>query len=111
MNFDDYQNDAKRTLSGNYSTDASGLTLGALGLAGETGEVVELVKKHVFHSRELDRDLLAKELGDVLWYLAATATVAGLTLDEIAARNIAKLQARFPAGWDPAAANAKADER
>lgn len=111
MTLDDYQAEAKRTLSGNYTTPESGLTLGALGLAGETGEVVELVKKHLFHATPLDREKLAKELGDVLWYLAAIAIVTGLSLDDVAARNVAKLRARFPDGWDPKAAQAKADER
>lgn len=45
------------------------LNLGAMGLAGEAGEVADLLKKVLFHDRELDRDKLIQELGDVRWYL------------------------------------------
>lgn len=110
MNFEQYQAAAARTLSGNYDDPRNGLTLGGLGLAGESGEVIELLKKHLFHAQELDRDRLRKELGDVLWYLAAIATSADLDLDEVAEANIAKLRARFPDGFTPAASVAKADE-
>lgn len=111
MNFDDYQNEAKRTLSSNYSNQRDGLTLGALGLGGESGEAIDLIKKHLFHAQPLDREKLRKELGDVLWYLAAIATVSGFSLDEVAAANVAKLRARYPDGFSPAASVAKADER
>lgn len=86
------------------------LDLGALGLAGESGEVAELVKKHVHHHKPLDQAALVKELGDVLWYLAFLCEANGTTLEEVANANAAKLRARFPAGFTSAAANARADE-
>ena len=49
----------------------------------------------------LDADALVKELGDCLWYIAAFATVQGLSLDDIAQRNIDKLRRRYPEGFDP----------
>lgn len=76
-----------------------------LGLAGETGEAVEVVKKSYRPGRVLDKDKLEAELGDVLWYLNAVARVAGLTLDGIAERNLAKVCQRQAAssgsmeGW------------
>lgn len=76
------------------------LTNFALGLAGEAGEVVDLVKKHVFHEHILDRVHLAEELGDVLWYVAALASTLGIPLEDIAAANVAKLLARYPEGFD-----------
>lgn len=73
----------------------------ALGLAGEAGEVADLIKKGIFHQRGLDKENLKKELGDVLWYLTALCSDLGLTLEEVMQHNIQKLQARFPEGYDP----------
>ena len=86
------------------------LDLGALGLCGESGEVAELVKKHVHHHKPLDQDKLVKELGDVLWYLAFLCEANGTTLEEVANVNATKLRARFPDGFTTTAANARADE-
>ena len=74
-----------------------------IGLAGETGEVCEKVKKWIRDSdrkpmTEEQRALLKKELGDVLWYLAVLAQDLGLTLDEIASHNIEKLHDRKERG-------------
>ena len=71
----------------------------AAGLAEEGGEVLSHVRKHAFQSKSLDMDKLKIELGDALWCLAMTATCAGLSLDDIAAANQAKLRARFPDGY------------
>jgi NTP pyrophosphatase (non-canonical NTP hydrolase) len=100
MQLSDYQQLAARTL-GRDRTDEQQLANAALGLTGEAGEVAEVIKKHLFHATPLDRDALTKELGDCLWYIAAFATVLDLSLDDIAARNIAKLRARYPDGFDP----------
>ena len=87
MTFDEYQTAAART-----SGESSDLINGALGIAGEAGEVIELVKKHKYHGRDLDIDALAKELGDLLWYVAETASQAGVKLSDVAAQNVAKLK-------------------
>ena len=63
MEFNEYQQAANRTLYGNEQV----LTNCALGLAGETGQVVDLVKKYTFHGKDLDHDAIVKEMGDVLW--------------------------------------------
>ena len=68
----------------------------AAGLAEEAGEVLALLRKHLYQGQALDRDRLEKELGDALWCLAMTARAAGLSLDIIAAANIAKLESRHP---------------
>ena len=74
----------------------------ALGLAGETGEICEKIKKAIRDEGgtiSAERKmLLSKELGDVLWYVATLATELGLELEEIAAGNLAKLAARKEAG-------------
>ncbi len=100
-----YQNKANRTMGD------GGLGMAALGLAGETGEVVEMVKKHLFHGKELDREKLGKELGDVLWYLAAAAQVANLDLAQIASDNIEKLEKRYPSGFNHVDSEARVDLR
>lgn len=74
----------------------------ALGLAGEAGEVADLVKKYRHHGHDLDVDAMRLELGDVLWYIASMADAVGLRLEEVAAANIAKLEARYPDGFDEA---------
>lgn len=87
-----------------------GLALASLGIAGEAGEVVEIVKKHLFHSKPLDLVKLEKELGDVMWYIAAMCHVTGLDLGMVAYKNLEKLEKRFPNGFNPAHAAAKMDE-
>ena len=73
----------------------------ALGLSGEAGEVVDLVKKGIFHQQGIDNNKLKKELGDVLWYITALASEHNLTMEEIMEHNIEKLKARFPDGYSP----------
>ena len=85
------------------------LVLGAMGLAGETGEVVDLLKKHLFHSKELDRDKLILELGDVRWYMECIITSIKSSMEEVEDRNVEKLLRRFPKGFNPEDAEAKKD--
>lgn len=100
MTLDDYQHEAARTLARPQPIPQSlDRAVMALGLAGEAGEVAELLKKNLGHGKPLAMDALTSELGDCLWYLAAIATQHGLTLDEVAAYNVAKLRARYPAGF------------
>jgi NTP pyrophosphatase (non-canonical NTP hydrolase) len=73
----------------------------ATGLAGEAGEVSELVKKGIFHQQGIDILKVKKELGDVLWYLAALCKVFDIPMEEIMKHNIEKLKARFPDGYTP----------
>jgi NTP pyrophosphatase (non-canonical NTP hydrolase) len=95
MDFDDYETAAARTV--NPALDANGRLIdAAAGLAEEAGEALAIVRKHLYQGRELDRERLEKELGDVLWCVAMTARAAGLSLDAIAAANIQKLRERYP---------------
>lgn len=70
-----------------------------LGLAGEAGEVNDMVKKFLFHGHALDREKMIKELGDVLWYIVLACVGLGCTLDEVMEVNIAKLRERYPDGF------------
>ena len=93
MDFSMYEAAAARTI--NPALDESERLIdAAAGLAEEAGEVLGLVRKHLYQGKELDRDNLEKELGDVLWCLAMTARAAGLSLEATAASNIAKLEQR-----------------
>ena len=70
-----------------------------LGIAGEAGEVADLVKKSLFHGHKVDQENIKKELGDVLWYMTQLARLVGITLEDVAAANIAKLKERYPDGF------------
>lgn len=72
---------------------------GLMGLNGEAGEAIDVAKKHLFQGHELDYDLLAEEIGDVLWYCALCADAMDISLDDIAEMNIAKLKKRYPDGF------------
>ena len=72
-----------------------------MGLCGEAGEAIDIVKKWMAHGHELDKDHLAKELGDIAWYLAEAATALDLSLEDILRANIEKLKKRYPDGFDP----------
>jgi NTP pyrophosphatase (non-canonical NTP hydrolase) len=93
--FSDYEQKAARTINPSLDEKAR-LIDAAAGLAEEAGEALSLVRKHLYQGRELDREKLEKELGDVLWCLAMTARAAGLSLENVAAANVRKLEDRHP---------------
>ena len=96
---DEYQKQAMQTL--NPALDKGSVLLnGVMGLCGESGECIDLVKKHLFQGHGLDREKLAKELGDVAWYLAETAFALDMSLEEILRGNLDKLKKRYPQGFD-----------
>jgi NTP pyrophosphatase (non-canonical NTP hydrolase) len=103
MELDSYQEQARRTMNNGPALSVEQrLANFALGVAGESGEVADYLKKVVFHGHPLDRARLADELGDVLWYIAALASAAELTMSEIAAGNVTKLRRRYPEGFSEA---------
>jgi NTP pyrophosphatase (non-canonical NTP hydrolase) len=102
MTLDEYQTAAARTVNPNLS-DSERLFDATAGLSEEAGEILGVVRKHIYQSRALDRDRLRTELGDALWCLAIAAHSAGLTLEQVAAANVAKLRARHPDGYSDAA--------
>ena len=101
MTVNEYQSLAMTTLNREL-TKSEILINSVMGLCGESGEAIDLVKKHLFHARELDRDHLIRELGDVAWYLAEAATALDIPLEEILQGNIDKLKKRYPEGFDAA---------
>lgn len=92
-----YQKEAMRTAAGLHGDL---LQNGVMGLCGESGECVDLVKKHLFQGHELDKEHLAKELGDVAWYLAVTAEAIGYDLNVILQMNVKKLRDRYLNGFE-----------
>jgi NTP pyrophosphatase (non-canonical NTP hydrolase) len=98
MTLDEYEAAAARTTNPKL-TDTERLFDAAAGLAEESGEILGLVRKHVYQSHPLDRDTLSRELGDALWCVTMTARSAGISLEHVATANIAKLRARYPAGY------------
>lgn len=98
MELNAYQTLAQRTSNTNLLSDK--IECGILGLCGESGECADLYKKYLYQGHEFDREAMVSELGDVLWYVAELAAGLGITLEEVAAGNIAKLQNRYPDGFD-----------
>lgn len=96
MTFNEYQKEAMRIASG-----MSGYLLlnGVMGLNGEAGECIDIVKKYMFQGHELDKEHIAKELSDCLWYIAVAAEGIGYKLDDIAEMNVEKLRKRYPDGF------------
>lgn len=99
MEINEYQRLAQRT--SNTGANSKKIENGILGLCGESGECADILKKYLYQGHEFDRDEMAEELGDVLWYAAETSAGLGVTLEEVARRNIDKLKRRYPDGFDP----------
>ena len=99
MTINEYQQLAMKTLNPALS-EKDILINGVMGLCGESGEAIDIVKKWLAQGHKLDREKLKKELGDICWYLAETATALDCDLEDIMAANIEKLQKRYPEGFD-----------
>ena len=83
----------------------------AVGVAGEAGELLDAVKKHVIYGKPLDEDNVIEELGDILFYMTAMLNTIGLTHDDIRWSNRAKLDKRYRGGYSDAAAAERADKQ
>ena len=99
MTINEYQQLAMRTLNPELNKKDV-LINGVMGLCGESGEAIDIVKKWLAQGHELDKEHLAKELGDIAWYLAETAYALDIPLESILQGNIDKLRKRFPEGFD-----------
>lgn len=99
MTPNEYQKLALKTLNPKLSKKEV-LINGVMGLCGESGEAIDIVKKHLAHGHELNKEALIKELGDIAWYLAETAYALDTDLEQVFALNIEKLKKRYPEGFD-----------
>lgn len=99
MTANEYQKAALRTL--NPALDKKDVLInGVMGLCGESGEAIDIVKKWLAQGHTLRREQLIDELGDIAWYLAEAAFALDVTLDEVLAGNLEKLRRRYPEGFD-----------
>lgn len=99
MTINEYQKLAMMTL--NPTLERKDVLInGVMGLCGEAGEAIDIVKKWLAQGHELDKEHLAKELGDIAWYLAETAMALDLALEDILQANIDKLKKRYPEGFE-----------
>ncbi|HEX4799161.1 MAG TPA: nucleoside triphosphate pyrophosphohydrolase family protein [Candidatus Paceibacterota bacterium] len=104
MDFNTYQKKVQETAI--YQNVGHNFVYPALGLAGETGEVVEKIKKLIRDNDTYDaavvdvekRAEIQKEMGDVLWYLAQLSTEFGMSFEDVAQMNIEKLASRKERG-------------
>ncbi len=99
MRINEYQELAMTTLNPMLSKKDI-LINSVMGLCGESGEAIDIVKKWLAQGHELDKEHLVKELGDIAWYLAEAATALDIPLEDILQSNIAKLKQRYPAGFE-----------
>jgi len=98
LTLSEYQSLAART-AGAGGSDERRLIIAALGLAGESGEFADLIKKRTAHGHDIPNEKLADELGDVLWYIAEAATACNVDLGNLACQNVEKLRSRYPDGF------------
>jgi NTP pyrophosphatase (non-canonical NTP hydrolase) len=97
----DYIKQAIRTESAKVSFENHERLLHAgIGLATETGEFLDAIKKAVYYGNELDRVNLKEELGDILWYMAIAMDELGTDFETEMKRNIEKLKLRYPEKFD-----------
>ena len=102
MQVNEYQKAAMATL--NPVLDKKDVLINSvMGLCGESGEAIDIVKKWLMQGHELDREHLVRELGDVAWYLAEAATALDVPLEAVFQGNLDKLRQRFPNGFDTGA--------
>ena len=104
MTPNEYQRNAMRTASGISTSCPENLLLqGVMGMSGESGEALDIVKKIIFQGHELNeatKEHLIRELGDVLWYVATTAEALDTDLETVMQINIEKLRNRYPVAFD-----------
>lgn len=102
MQVNEYQKAAMATL--NPALDKKDVLINSvMGLCGESGEAIDIVKKWLMQGHELDREHLVRELGDEAWYLAEAATALDVPLEAVFQGNLDKLRQRFPNGFDTGA--------
>ena len=109
MTINEYQALAMRTV--NPELDKKDMLINSvMGLCGESGEAIDIVKKWYAHGHELDTEHFKKELGDIAWYLAEAATAVGVNLEEIFKANIEKLRKRYHEGFETSKSIERAEQ-
>jgi len=110
IDFTIYQRQANRTAKKSDDLNYN-LTHAALGLAGESGEFVDAVKKAAIYNRPLDKENLLEEMGDLLWYVALACESLGVSMADVAQQNIDKLKKRYPDAYADEYASLRLDKQ
>ena len=110
MDFTEYQLLCKRTDNGNLNSKELRLLNWCLGIGGESGELLNKMKKKIFHQKSIDVKEIEEEIGDVLWYLAILAYDLNLDFNTVVESNIKKLMIRYPNGFSLERANNRLDK-
>lgn len=101
ITLDEYQKFASRTINNdNVRVDNDRLLEACMGLCGESGECIDILKKATCQGHDFDEGHFIEELGDVLWYVSLAATACGVNLSDVAMGNVRKLYKRYPVGFD-----------
>lgn len=108
MNINEYQQLAMKTTNTDLSPQQQ-LIIASMGLCGESGELIDHIKKHIGHNHPLDKEYLVKEMGDIAWYLALMAETLDVSLETVLRKNIEKLEARYPNGFSTTASLERKD--
>lgn len=98
MDFKEYQKESLRTWLPDLTLKDKIANL-SMGLCGETGEVVDYLKKCLFHGKAFDVDNIILELGDLMWYISILMHELNISMDTVLTKNIAKLKERYPEGF------------
>lgn len=106
LEFNHFQIWVASKMKSDFASPNEAIACNAMGLAGETGELIDYLKKSLFHHKIGQRSDLVKELGDILFYTAAVARLLGIDLSEAVVAVHTKLEARYPEGFDSSRAHA-----
>ena len=109
MEINEYQKQAIKSLNPSLNNNEI-LLNGVMGLCGESGEVIDILKKHLSQGHELNKEKMIEELGDVAWYLAETTYALGVDLDTVLNNNLIKLSKRYPEGFNVEKSINRSDE-
>lgn len=99
MEIREFQKNSIRTLNMDLTKEQL-LSNMVMGIAGESGEVADVIKKHLYQGHDLDVAHLKEEIGDVMFYIVNLANVLELDMEEVLEDNINKLRKRYPQGFD-----------
>ena len=106
---DVFQEEALRSMRSDLPYEAICSNM-CMGLAGETGETVDIFKKHIYQGKDLDINDVIEEIGDILWYIANLCNVNKITMKECMESNVEKLRKRYPNGFSIKDALERADK-
>jgi len=99
MEIKEYQSRSVRTLNYNLSEEQT-ISNMIFGICGESGEVADILKKHLYQGHKLDKEHLKEELGDIMYYIVNLATMYDIDMREVLEMNVEKLLKRYPEGFE-----------